>query len=41
MGSYRYSGKILSETESHWLVLDPKAGEIDIPKTAVRKEVEE
>jgi len=39
VGSYRYLGTIISETDTHWKVIDIKEGIIDIPKTAVRKEV--
>ena len=39
VGSIKYSGKIINETSTHWIVMDIKEGKIEIPKTAVRKEV--
>ena len=39
VGSIRYSGNIISQTETHWVVNEIKEGEIYIPKTAVMKEV--
>jgi hypothetical protein len=39
VGSIKYSGKIISENETHWIIWDVKEGRIEIPKTAVRKEV--
>ena len=41
VGSIKYSGTIISETDSHWLVEELKEGRIEIPKTAVRKEVDQ
>ena len=40
VGNIRYSGEIIDENETHWSVRDIKEGIIDIPKTAVRKEVQ-
>jgi len=39
VGNIKYSGNVISETNTHWLINDIKEGEIEIPKTAVRKEI--
>lgn len=39
LGQYKYQGRVLEETPTHWIIIDKKEGKIEIPKTAVRKEV--
>lgn len=39
VGNIKYSGRILDENLTHWVILDQHYGKVDIPKTAVRIEV--
>jgi len=32
VGSIRYSGRIIDETKTHWIVEDIKEGRIELPK---------
>lgn len=41
VGSIKYSGYIIYENDTHWVVDDVRIGKIDIPKTAVRQEMQE
>jgi len=36
---FYYRGKIISENNTHWIIDDRKAGRIEIPKNAVRREI--
>lgn len=37
--TFYYKGIIIKETKTHWIINDRKAGEIEIPKTAVRRKL--
>lgn len=39
VGPMIYRGLIISENETHWTIDDIKEGIVDVPKTAVRKEI--
>ena len=37
VGTFKYQGIVIKETNTHWVVNEIKEGILEIPKTAVRK----
>ena len=39
VGNFVYHGTIIDDNDTHWIVQEDKEGIMEIPKTAIRKEV--